>query len=205
MDEEQPFIPPIIVTTDLLLSSITFRQENDEVVLMGLYADLETGDANEIAVETNFETLNNLLQYDNDDDYSTNLAVDRLVDRITSSEAEEETIFFDEDGGVNINRFILSLVPLSDYDEEGVYLEEDLTYMIAAYTPNKNIVPQFEFDLPGDDELPAYYRLVLAGRYAAYLALKLRFPEPVAAEFALLKDSLVFRIAEMEYQQVMNK
>jgi hypothetical protein len=205
MDEEQPFIPPIIVTTDLLLSSITFRQDNDEVVLMGLYADLETGDANEIAVETNFETLNNLLQYDNDDDYSTNLAVDRLVDRITSSEAEEETIFFDEDGGVNINRFILSLVPLSDYDEEGVYLEEDLTYMIAAYTPNKNIVPQFEFDLPGDDELPAYYRLVLAGRYAAYLALKLRFPEPVAAEFALLKDSLVFRIAEMEYQQVMNK
>jgi hypothetical protein len=96
-------------------------------------------------------------------------------------------------------------VPLSDYDEEGVYHEEDLTYMIAAYTPNKNILPEFDFELPGEHELPAYYRRVLAARYAVYLALALRFPEPVAAEFSLLKDTLVFRIAEMEYQEVTGK
>lgn len=206
MDDPGLFIPPTIITTHLRLSHINFMQNNDVVLLAGLYGDMETGDEPEIMIDTNFEVLNELLEGGNEDNYNTDLAVQRLFERLTSPTSEQEDLEFAYDGGISIGSFIFSLVPLAEpfEDDEPVeYDEDNLHYAIVGYTPRGNILPAFDDMI--DEQLfqkDEHFNAVLAARYAVYLSLKKRFNERRSLEFSLLNDRIVFRIAEREYRKI---
>jgi hypothetical protein len=199
-------IPANIITTQLAIAFIHFYRNEDIVVIIGHYGDLITGEHEVIRLETDFETLNILLQAEINAGNETAADVaDQIAGTLINAGEDTEEQVETWEQSLVIDNLIFSLATLFERDEDDNFFlpgKDDRSYMINGYTLRKNIIAAFDEDLPPPAELPAYYHSILAARYALYLAMLSRYDDATARDRAELEDPAVFAIAGLEYKKI---
>jgi hypothetical protein len=210
-------LPSHIFTSYLALSSIWISHEDTNVMLFGVYGDMVSGDIKPIMVETDFQSLNDLLNELGEDGEQV---IEALAKNIMHPTEENEVIYTIEEGGLHFqdHLFALMINPQEEYEydewdeddeeedddnddgsedwkefeekaegEEGK-VEDEIFYILNGYIKKNETLPDFlDIILPTEEA-------ELVNYYNKLLAIQYRFYllfkkiEP--AERALMKSDL---------------
>jgi hypothetical protein len=194
--------PLHIFTSYIGVSHICFRHRNADVTLLGCYGDLATGEMKPITIETNFETLNELL-YSIDDQADD--AIDALVKSITEPSEDYHIIELADQNGIHFNDHIFALMRIREDDENtSVAGPEDVSYVLNAYIKRKEILPEFiTTDIPTSrGKYLSYCNRLLAIRYRFYLLFGKTMNRLLALSVANLSDPLTYAMAKTQYKVI---
>lgn len=193
--------PSTIITTELQLGEIYYEAGSFSLLLLVCCGDIDTCSYRIIFVETDFDTLNRMIGFA-EDEY-TQYTIDRLIDSLNSDTPGVVTVKLAEIGVLIIDEFIMSLIPITELDEEGnEYFppEEDQRYRLQHFTPTRDLVPPFcETSLGNTPTLQQeYYNNVLATRFLLYVSLLHSYPEYEARLLSKLDDPAIFSLAKLQ-------
>ena len=196
-------IPVHIITTYFGSCSVLIRAENSEVILVGMYTDMLTGDCELINVLTDFETFNRLLaEAGEEQEGATDKIIATIAEELSKPVRSEGLI---EVCGINELHFpnhIFSFTLLLVDDQEINSLQaEDAIYELNGFIPAGEYLSFYDLPSPGDDDEAklSFYHKLLAVRYRFYLLHVKEMRHSKALQWANLSDPVVFRLAELQY------
>jgi hypothetical protein len=187
-----------IFTTYLGISSIVISHENSNVLLFGVYGNQLDGNFYTIEIQTNFQTLYDLLSLIND---QSEHAIDALSNAIANPTEENQVI--DLSGKeIHFYEHIFGFFAFfRESEERKEKVKEDGLYLLAGYTIKDPIHSGFnDLDIPTEGlELIEYYNSLLSMQYALYLSAVKQVDKTTSQVLSNLTDPTIFALAKAQY------
>jgi hypothetical protein len=188
-----------IFTTYLGISSIVISHENSNVLLFGVYGNQLDGNFYTIEIQTNFQTLYDLLSLVED---QSEEAIDALSNAIANPTEENQVI---ELSGQEIHFYehIFGFIAFFREIQEGKgKVKEDGLYLLAGYTKKDPIHADFnDLEIPTEGlELIEYYNSLLSMQYALYLSAVNQVDNVTSLVLCNLTDPTIFALAKAQYE-----
>ncbi|MGE5522022.1 MAG: hypothetical protein ACM3VS_19015 [Candidatus Dadabacteria bacterium] len=192
--------PTHIFTSYIGVSHICFSHEDSRITLLGCYGELVTGEMKTIEIETNFDTLYELLTSieEQADD-----AMEAMANRLMEPRSDNEILDLVDAGGLHFNDHIFALMRIHE-EEDGYHSTqpENITYVLNAYIDRKKLLPEFiSTSLPsGVQNFLLYCNRLLAIRYRFYLVFRKTMNRLMALSVANLTDPVIYTMARTQYK-----
>lgn len=193
--------PSIIITSYLAVSHIWISPDDQDVSLWGVYGNLANSEITTIRVETDFQTLHDLLPH-SDGEYAEEVIL-AISKGMTEPSEENGIIDLCDLGGLHFEEHIFSLQFILEEDESGNLTEpEEPCYQLQGYIPRNNLLPYFmDFDIPSEiNERVRYHHQLLAMQYQLYTLLLPKMNKTYALTFSNLNDPLYFEMAKTQFE-----
>ncbi len=188
-----------IFTTYLGISSIVISQDNSNVLLFGVYGDQLNGNFKTIEIQTNFQTLYDLLPLIED---QAEEAIDALSNAIANPTEDIQVI--DLSGKeIHFHEHIFGFIAFFKENEEGNRkVKEDGLYLLAGYTKRGPIHSDFnDLEVPTEGlELIEYYNSLLSMQYTLFLSALMQVDRLTALVLSNLSDPTIFALAKAQYE-----
>lgn len=192
--------PNYIFTSFLSISHLFISHNSSAVTILGCYGNLLSGEIENISIETDFATLNDLL---NEIGAEADEAIEQVAKLLSKPTDENGVIDLTDSGGLSFSDHIFALLVIHEEDEEGKIIEtEENSYHLNAYMKRQNILPDFiENMIPENvSERSNYFNTLIAMQYHIYLASRKKQEENIALINANLTDPFYFNLAKTQYE-----
>jgi hypothetical protein len=188
-----------IFTTYLGISSIVISHDNSNVLLFGVYGNQLDGNFYTIEIQTNFQTLYDLLSLLED---QAEEAIDALSNAIANPTEDNQVI--DLSGKViHFYEHIFGFIAFFRETEEGNRkVKEDGLYLLAGYAKKDPIHSDFnDLEIPTEGlELIEYYNSLLSMQYALFLSAVKQVDKLTSLVLSNLTDPTIFALAKAQYE-----
>jgi hypothetical protein len=197
--------PTHVVTNYLGLSGVTISHVDASVRLYGLYGNLLDGKDIIFEFETDFETLNELLEMGEEimegqkDD-----AITAIAGALTHPVGDDEFIDMEDKGGLWFYDHLFLFQAIGKGDEEGAGTEEGQPcYILHGYVERGALLPMWidlDFTHPDPEQRVQHYNRILALQYHFYALFVKKIRKSQALHFCGLINPLVFSLARELYE-----
>jgi hypothetical protein len=191
-----PFNTPLFIYTSFLTAShIIIHEAEPEITLVGMYANLVTGEIENLQVDCAFTQLNDILYCSGD---GTDKIMEQVADLIAAGITESHTIDVTNDGGLECGNLLYCL---QNVQQHATGLPVANEYSLVACINKKPVVEYDTLKLPqGRHEQLSYYLSVLAIQYSFYLHFKTYMQEEEARVYSGLNEGVVYQLSKLQYE-----
>jgi hypothetical protein len=191
--------PNYIFTSFLSISHLFISHDSSDVTFLGCYGNLLTGEIENISVETDFTTLNDLLTEAGPEAEEATEQIAKLLSKPTE---ENGIVDLCDSGGLTFSDHIFALLAIYNEDEEGRIIQtEEHSYRLNAYIKRQNIIPDFIENMIPENiaERSVYFNALLTMQYYIYLGYRKKKGENIALIYSNLTDPFYFNLAKTQY------